>query len=321
MIAAGIHIVPTMPVNRVIDLALQAEALGYDYCLIADEGFMPDVYVSLGAIARQTSRIKLGPVTNGYTRHPAVSASALATLNELSGGRALVTIVAGGSMVLPPMGIAREAPLQVVTETIEIMRQLWTGDSVSWQGQRYRLDSARLALGPQTIPIWLAGRGPNMLALAGAQADGVVITVKSDLGAALEIAEQGMSPDRPRPQRIYLGNLAYTPNMLAEVVDTMVYVIKDAPPRVLTGLGFTAAEIASLRQAVKTGGPPAAAKYITPAMLTNYQIAGTPAECRQAFRTMVAEHQLDVFLLDIVSPDFETNLELVRQTRSIITHP
>jgi 5,10-methylenetetrahydromethanopterin reductase len=321
MIRTGIHIVPTMQVNHVIDLALEAETLGYDYCLVADEGFMPDVYVSLGVIARQTNRLKLGPVTNGYTRHPAVTASALATLNELSGGRALVTIVAGGSMVLPPMGIAREAPLTVVRETTEIMRQLWTGDAISWQGRRYRLNSARSAMGRQEIPIWLAGRGPKMLALAGALADGVVLTIKSDLGAALEIAEQGMTPDRPHPERIYLGNLAYTPEMLNEVVDTMVFVIKDAPPRVLKGLGLTDDEIANIRQAVETGGPPAAARFITTDMLKKYQIAGAPAECRQAFREMVHEHNLDVFLLDIVSSDFKTNLDLVRHTRSIIAQP
>ena len=116
MIKTGIQIIPTMPVNDVIALALEAENLGYDYCLIADEGFMPDVYVSLGTISQQTSRIKLGPVTNGYTRHPAVTASALATLNELSGGRIVATIVAGGSMVLPPMGLARNAPFTIVRQ-------------------------------------------------------------------------------------------------------------------------------------------------------------------------------------------------------------
>lgn len=321
MIKTGIHIIPTMPVNQIIDLAVEAENLGYDYCLIADEGFMPDVYVSLGTIARQTHRIKLGPVTNGYTRHPAVTATALATLNELSGGRALVTLVAGGSMVLPPMGIAREAPLTVVKETIEILRQLWTGGSVSWQGQRYRLEGARLALGPQNIPIWLAGRGPKMLALAGTLADGVVMTVKSDLADALEIVEQGLEPGKPAPYKIYLSNLAYTPEMLDQVVDMLVFIMKDAPPRVLKGFGLTDPEIANIRHVAETSGPPATARFITPDILKKYQIAGTPDECRREFHETVQKHNLDVFLLDVVSPDFQTNLELVRTTHSLIAQP
>ena len=222
-------------------------------------------------------------------------------------------------MVLPPMGLARQAPLTVVRETVEIMRQLWTGNRISWQGERYRLNSAQITLGAQNIPIWLAGRGPKMLALAGAQADGVILTVKSDLGEALELVEQGAVQNKTAPQRIYLSDLAYTPDMLDQVVDTMVYVMKDAPPRVLKGLGLTDGEIAQIRQAVETEGPPAAAKFITTDMLKQYQIVGTPAECSQAFEALVNEHDLDVFLLNVVSPDFDSNLELLRNTRAIIS--
>ena len=318
MIKIGFQIIPTMRVNQVIDLAVAAEELGYDYCLLADEGFMPDAYVSLGSIAQQTHRIKLGPVTNGYTRHPAVTATALATLNELSGGRALAAIVAGGSMVLPPMGIAREAPLTVVKETIEIMRQLWTGDRITWQGKHFRLDAAQTAMGRQDIPIWLAGRGPKMLALAGSQADGVVLTVKSDLGPAIEIVEQGAAQNKSHPTRIYLSNLAYTPEMLEEVIDTMVYVLKDSPVRVLKGFGLTDAEIAEIRDAVRTSGISATARYITPDMLNKYQIAGTPDECHEILSTLADIHQLDVFLLDIVSADMKANLDLMRNTLAIV---
>jgi 5,10-methylenetetrahydromethanopterin reductase len=105
MIEMGLQIIPTMPVREVIDTIRAVEELGYRYCVVADEGFMPDVYVTLGIAAQETSTIKLGPVTNGYTRHPAVTASAAATLNEVSGGRALMNLVAGGSMVLRPMAI------------------------------------------------------------------------------------------------------------------------------------------------------------------------------------------------------------------------
>lgn len=320
MVKTGIHIVPWMDINDVLNLAMEAENLGYDYCLVADEGFMPDVYVTLGAIARQTSRLRLGPVTNGYTRHPAVTASAVATLNVLSGGRALAALVAGGSMVLPPMGIARETPLTVVRETVEIMRRLWTGDSITWQGERYRLEAAQTVFGPQRIPIWLAGRGPRMLALAGEQADGVILTIKSDLGPALEIMAQSI-PQARCPERIYLGNLAYTRDMLDEVVDTLVYVIKDAPARVLKGFGLEDNTIAQIRQAIAMDGPAASARFITPDLLRKYQIAGTPTECSLAFHTLVNEHNLDVFLLDIVSPDLRANLELIHTARSIINRP
>ncbi|MFV1991435.1 MAG: LLM class flavin-dependent oxidoreductase, partial [Acidimicrobiales bacterium] len=122
MVKAGVHIVPLMSADNVINIAVEAERVGYDYCLVADEGFHPDIYTCLGAIAQATERIRIGPVTNGYTRHPAVSAAALATVNELSQGRTFVTLVAGGSMVLDPMGIERLRPYRVMRDTIEVMR-------------------------------------------------------------------------------------------------------------------------------------------------------------------------------------------------------
>ena len=60
MVAAGVHIVPLMPARDVISVAVEAERLGYDYCVVADEGFHPDVYACLGAIAMATDRITLG---------------------------------------------------------------------------------------------------------------------------------------------------------------------------------------------------------------------------------------------------------------------
>ena len=73
MTALGIQIVPTMPVAELVQTARTAESLGYQYCMVADEGLMHDVYATLGAIATATDRIRLGAVTNPYTRHPAAT--------------------------------------------------------------------------------------------------------------------------------------------------------------------------------------------------------------------------------------------------------
>ncbi len=240
MTQLGIQIIPTMPVDEVIEIAVMAEELGYDFCLLADEGFMPDVYVTLGVVAQRTQRIRLGPVTNGYTRHPAVTANAVATLDDLSGGRALAVLVAGGSMVLNPMGIPRDAPLTVMRETITVLRRLWRGEEVSWQGKRFTLQRAQLhSQRACDIPLWLAVRGEKMLELAGQEADGVVLVVKSDLRPALEIIAQAEAGREERCQRIYMDRIAYTPQLLEEASALYAYVLMDSPPRMLDGLGIT----------------------------------------------------------------------------------
>ena len=336
-IALGLQIVPTMGSAELIDIVVAAEELGYSYCMVADEGLMLDVYAVLGAAARATSTIRLGAVTNPYTRHPAATAAAIATVDEMSGGRAFATLVAGGTMVLHPMGIERSAPLAVMTDTIEALRLLWQGEPVTWQGRRLSLEGAQLTTGTHSIPIWVAARGERMLALAGTHADGLVLMVKSDLGDAFGLADQARqespagSPltrvylDRPAARagspltRVYLDRLAYKPEMIEEAKHLYGYAIMDSPPRILKNLGLSEAEIAGLKQAFTEGGPEAVGQLVTDELVAEYQIAGTPAECRSQLEHLIGAHRLNAFFVNIISPGPAANCELLTEVVSIAT--
>ena len=319
MVAAGVHIVPLMPADDVISVAVEAERLGYEYCLVADEGFHPDVYACLGVIARATDRITLGVLTNGYTRHPAVTAAAAATVNELSGGRLVVTLLAGGSMVLSPMGIERARPARVVADSVQVLRRLWSGDEVSWRGQTCSLDRARLGMGPQSIPIWIAGRGPRLLELAGQQADGVILTVKPDLGAALSlIGSAAAAAGRPDPHCFYLGRICYTPELLEGQRRTLSFVLMDSPRRVLQSLGLTPDEIAVIEHAAQTNQPELVDELVTDALLQRYQVAGTAEECRAEVEELAREHSLSGVLIDALSEDLDENLAVLADSLPLI---
>jgi 5,10-methylenetetrahydromethanopterin reductase len=303
----GLQIVPTMPIDELIATIEAAEELGYGHCMLADEGLMHDVYALLGVAARVTSTIRLGSVTNGYTRHPAATAAALATIDDMSDGRAFTTLVAGGTMVLQPMGIERRHPVRVMADTIEVLRALWSGDPATWQGEVFSLDGARLGSGPHDIPIWMAARGERMLALAGEKADGIVLMAKADLGDALErVGRSGRSLTR-----VYLDRLAYTPEMIAEAKELYAYAIMDTPRRMLENLGISDADIAEMRAAMHSGGPSAVAPLVTDEMVTSYQIAGSPDECRSALTSLVEAHDLDAFFVNITSPGLEANTAML----------
>ena len=321
MVASGVHIVPLMPSGDVIAVAVEAERLGYDYCLVADEGFHPDVFACLGAIALATDRITLGVLTNGYTRHPAVTAAAAATVNELSGGRLTVTLLAGGSMVLSPMGIERARPARVVAESMAVMRRLWSGEEVSWKGETCSLDRARLGMGSQDIPIWIASRGPRLLELAGRQADGVILTVKPDLGAALSLVEKAAaSAGRPDPRRFYLGRICYTRELLEGQRRTLSFVLMDSPRRVLESLGLTADEITVVEHAAGANQPELVDELVTGDLLRRYQVSGTPEECLAEVEQLARQHRLSGVLIDALSSDLGENLAVLNETLPIIRH-
>ena len=307
-----------MPIGDAVETVKAAEQLGYAYCLITDEGFMHDPYVLLGALARQTQTIRLGVATNGYTRHPAVTAVALASLHELSEGRAFVTLVAGGSMTLGPMGIDRSAPLTVARETLEILRRLWTGEPVTWKGQRYSLDRARLGMAGRQIPVWLAARGQKMLALAGELADGIVLMGKADLGPALALVEAGAQGRPTRPARVYLDRIVCQPGMLAQAAVLYAYTVLDLPARMLDSLGVSAATQNAIRTALEGSGPAAAAQLVSEDMVRRLQISGTPDECAHELKSLVSAHRLDIFLLDIFGASLDENVRYLEEVANLI---
>ncbi|NPV76714.1 MAG: LLM class flavin-dependent oxidoreductase [Anaerolineae bacterium] len=318
MVKLGINIIPSMPVKEVIETAVEAEKIGYEYLILADEGSMQDVYVTLGALARETKKMKLSPCTNGYTRHPAVTAAAMATLHELSEGRSFLTLIAGGSLVLNPMKIARETPLGVARDTVEIARRLWSGETVSYEGERFGLSQARLTMGKQEdIPIWIAPRGDKMCKLTGELADGAMLMVKADLGEAFKLVDQGNAGTGRKLVRAYIDRIAYTPEMIQETAAFFPHVVVDTPARQLKGL-MSDEQIETILRAVKEGGHKAAEKLITFEMLQGYKIAGTPEECSQIFRALVDEHRLDVFILNIVAGGLEGNLQYLRDVYEIV---
>ena len=313
MIKLGINIIPVMPVFEIIELIQAAESIGYEYCLLADEGMTPDVYVTLGAISRETKTIHLGPVTNGYTRHPAVTAVAMATLNQISNGRAVLVMVAGGSIVLDTFAIKRESPLSMVKESIEICRLLWSGETINWQGKKFSLNNAHLELGKQTIPIWIAARGKHMLQLSGQIADGVLLMVKSDIRPAVDLIDQYEN----KPLRIYMDRMAYSEQMIEDSTRLFPYVLKDTPERQLAGF-LDEDEIKNLQLALETGGTDEVAKLITHDMIKRYKVAGTPAECRMLVNQMTKDYKLDIFMLNITTPGLEKNITMLKDVFSII---
>jgi 5,10-methylenetetrahydromethanopterin reductase len=106
------------PPSRLIDLARLQEDCGYETFWYADERFFREVYTGLTLAALHTQRIQVGTmVTDPYTRHPALTAMALASLDEIAAGRAILGLGAGVSG-FAEMQIMRRKPVQAMRETV-----------------------------------------------------------------------------------------------------------------------------------------------------------------------------------------------------------
>ncbi len=109
----GIEFVPADPALKIAYYAKLSEQQGFDYVWITDHYNNRDVYSTLTVLALNTNSIKIGSgVTNSYTRNPAITASSIASIAEISGGRAVLGLGPGDKATFDAMGIAWEKLLQ-----------------------------------------------------------------------------------------------------------------------------------------------------------------------------------------------------------------
>jgi probable F420-dependent oxidoreductase len=157
--------------ERTVELAKVAEAGGFEYGWVFDTHVLfREPYPLLTLMALNTDRMRLGTcVTNPGTREPSVTASALATLNEISSGRMDLGIGRGDSarrvLGKPPITIAG------TEEAIRVIRDLVEGRPVTYEGTELNLTWT----GKWKLPVWVAGYGPMALSMAGRVADGVIL--------------------------------------------------------------------------------------------------------------------------------------------------
>jgi 5,10-methylenetetrahydromethanopterin reductase len=171
---AGISIWLDRPIKECVELAVAAEAAGLSEVWLPDHYFLRDAFAAQALMAKRTTRIRLGTaVVSPLLRHPALLASSTATINELSGGRAVIGIGVGGFEFGSHLGMTVPRPLSVVRDAVEIVRALSAGEA-KVRGRDFTATGAKLLWSAGSFPVYLAARGPRMLELAGEIADGVI---------------------------------------------------------------------------------------------------------------------------------------------------
>src|SRR5688572_16072528 len=180
--------------RRLAENAKLAEDEGFDFLTVSDhfhpwtesQGHSPFAWTTVAAASALTSRVRIGTgVTCPILRiHPAVVAQAAASSSALSGGRFFLGVGSGEALnehIVGERWPRAAIRLEMLEEAMELIRRLWTGETVSYDGAYYTLDTARIYTMPdQPPPIYVAGMGPESAELAGRAGDGLITTSADD---------------------------------------------------------------------------------------------------------------------------------------------
>jgi 5,10-methylenetetrahydromethanopterin reductase len=274
-----------LPVEAYPELARRAEDAGFHAFWVSNDLFLRDVWVILSAVARATERIQLGTcIVNPYTQHPAEMAMAAATLDELSGGRALLGISSGADDFLRWVDIRPAKPFTTVAETIAILRKLFAGErgpfEPGWTSEAYLRFPAR------PIPIYIGAMSPRMLELIGSAADGglPLLFPPEHFAEVLEHVKRGAEKASRSMADVDLAACIWcsisTDRQLAEraLAEKVAYYGHTLSPLILQRLGVQRVEFEPVRQAIMLDRDvERASSMVTPKMM-RIGVAGSSKE-------------------------------------------
>lgn len=198
--------------EQLVRHAVLAERAGFDGVVVSehfhpwvdDESASGFAFSTLGAMAQATERIRLvtGVTTPLFRYHPGVVAQAAATIDRISGGRFDLGVGTGENINEGPLGYSFPAYKERagrMREALQIMRRLLDGEKLSFEGEFYTTDRAKLYSPPiGDVPIWMAAGGPKSAALAAEHAEGIITSVK----VPADTFERVIEPARERAEEL-----------------------------------------------------------------------------------------------------------------------
>jgi len=255
---------PNYPWSTILDVATAAEKAGFDSYWTPDHLVATGVrrwdaleaWCTLTALAVNTKKIKLATgVSDTYRYHPAALAQKVATLDIISGGRAILGIGIGEAMNLVPYCIPYDKPVARTEEALEIIRKLWSEDFFDYSGNYYKLQRAFIQPKPSvpisetkfrpTVPIFVAASSPRTMEMVAKYGDGWLPANMSaseyatDLRKIRDMAKQyGRDPDGIEPAHFTYVAIGKDRDATRKAVLPQAKMLLLSRPKVIEKLGF-----------------------------------------------------------------------------------
>ena len=289
--------------GRTAELARQAEESGFDGLLLADsQNLVGDPFVELGVATGVTHRMGLGTgVVNLVTRHPAVVAAAIASVQVESGGRAVLGVGRGDSS-LAQIGVAAP-PAARLRDLLTQVRGYLHGEEVKAGGTASRISWIG-ETGQPPVPVELAATGPRTIGLAATLADRVMFTVGAEpsrVAWAAGVARQARAAAGLDPAGLRMGayvNVACDPDLAVAcgLIRGSAAIFAHFSSVAGSGAsGFSPQEAATVREVGTTYdearhglGHAAHTTMLDDAFLTRFAVVGSPEQCLDRLQQLIA---------------------------------
>jgi 5,10-methylenetetrahydromethanopterin reductase len=293
----------TSPATEILRCARLAETAGFGSLWVLEDPFFRGAFSLATAVACQTESCRIGiSVVNPYTRHPGLIAMEFATLDEISGGRAVLGIGAGTRFwIQDQLHLGWERPGRAIRETVELIRGLLRGEQLTYSGEIFRLTDAVLHFSPPRShpPIHLGVTGPKNLQLAGAIADGVILSTMSG-PEYVRFAREQLRLGAERAGRTLEGfevsailpiSISEDEKEAREAVKPLLAVLLgigafEATSPILRCVEFPETLLRQFTERFRQGEIPV--ELVTDQVIDSFAIAGSPAHCRKRMAEFVA---------------------------------
>ncbi|MBM2811588.1 MAG: 5,10-methylenetetrahydromethanopterin reductase [Chloroflexi bacterium] len=313
------------PGTTIADLAHIAEENGFDAAW-KGESNSHDPIVCLTAMAMRTSTIKLGTgIYQVFGRSPVTLGIQAATLNDLSGGRALIGIGVSNQTLASWHGATFDRPIARMREYAAIVRAVAAGERVEASGGVYSTSPFKLSWKPSypKVPIFFAGLGEQMTRLAGRHADGILINMadRSTIRTIVQRVRQAASDAGRNPDSLeYIAkvrvcinhNISTARNRLKHVL--AFYNLADHYRDMIGNMGFEG-ESADVREAYRDGGFRAAVAAVPDSLV---EALPTIAAASVSDARARAEPYLETGITRLVVPYVTSTDDPVGETRAFL---
>jgi len=337
----SVVILPEYPIPTILDYIKIADELGFWAFWSVDEVYHKDMWIIFAAAAQRTKKILMGPaVTHVYLREPTLIAQQLATLDELSNGRAIAAISFGNLIMLQQYYVNWQVskPLARVKEAFHVIRTLLDEGKITYDGQFFKYIGLFTAARPvRRIPLYLGAMGgPRSFKVAGEISDGMMCA----LGYSREFWRDAVSNMRLGAQKAgrnvdeidvaawVVFTVSKNSEAAKQVAKSIVgFYIPSMPERQLRMHGIKPDEVKEINEAFLKGDVERVVQLTSMDLVDKLSVSGSPKEIvEQLNKNFVSEGVkhiamciIDPFIVKFFTgktvtdvPDFGEQLKLIK---------